>query len=84
MEEDTVIPNQITVDIALRDTMTPRQRLVRYINTGLANDLDRGTEAEQWTAALLRIVIDAVAGKYEAELVRVVREWRVEQEHNGE
>lgn len=76
-------PDSITVEIILRETMTPRQRLVRYLATGLANDLERGTESEQWTAALLHIVVDAVAGGYEAELVRVVREWRAGLEAEG-
>jgi hypothetical protein len=63
--------------------MTSRQRLVRYLATGLANDLERGTESEQWTAALLHIVVDAVEHGDEAELVRLARAWRRELEGEG-
>lgn len=63
--------------------LTPQQRLVRYLATGLANDLDRGAQSEQWTAALLHIVVDAIAGGYEQELVELAREWRQELEAEG-
>lgn len=60
--------------------LTSRQRVTTYIAATLANDLDRGSVAEQHTAALLRLVADAVERKVEAELVRVGREWARQRE----
>lgn len=64
--------------------LTSRQRNTVVINRGIANDMDRGgTTAEHHTAALLRLVVDAIERGYEAELVRVAREWRAEVEAEG-
>lgn len=60
--------------------LTPRQRVVVHLAGSLANDLDRGNRAEQHTAALLRLVADAVSRSYAGELVVVAREWARERE----
>jgi hypothetical protein len=58
--------------------LTSRQRFCCYMVAHLANDLDRGTLAEQHTAALLRLVGDAVEHGYEAGLVAAGRAWAAE------
>lgn len=60
--------------------LTPQQRMVVRVTSSIARDLDRGTKAEQHTAALLRLVADAVERGYEAELTVVIREWARERE----
>lgn len=60
--------------------LTSQQRMVVYVLSGIANDLDRGTKGEQHTAALLRLAADAVERTYEAELVALARAWRRERE----
>lgn len=74
MIEPTVLP-----ETQVR-ALTPRQRMVVHLTTGIANDLDRGTVAEQHTAALLRLCADAVSHGYEPGLVVAGRAWRAAQE----
>jgi hypothetical protein len=60
--------------------LTVGQRVAFRLCVGFANDLERGTVADQYTAALLRVVADAIEHDYEAELVALVRAWRRERE----
>lgn len=60
--------------------LTSRQRVVGYLARSLGNDLRFGSTAEQQTAALLDLVADAVEHGYEAEMVALVRAWRLERE----
>lgn len=55
--------------------LTPRQRVAIHLFTGLGNDMSTGTVEEQHTAALLKLVTDAVSRGYDGELVRAMREW---------
>lgn len=64
--------------------LTRRQRNLIAVATSIANDLDlNGTRDEQHTAALLRLMADAVARGYQGELVALVRAWRLEREGEG-
>lgn len=63
-----------------RRELTPMQRATHRLLGGLGNTLDRGTVAEQHTAALLAVTLDALTHGYEAELVALVRAWRLERE----
>jgi hypothetical protein len=67
-------PTTTTIDL------TPRQRMVVYLFSKLSDDMQTGTVEEQHTAALLRLVADAVSRGYAGELVRVGREWRAARE----
>lgn len=81
--KDRLVNEEDAGSIALRRTfpdLTPQQRVAKHLCMGIANDLARGSTAEQHTAALLRLVVDAVERGYEAELVVVAREWRMERE----
>lgn len=53
--------------------LTARQRVVVHLATGLGNDMQTGTLAEQHTAALLMLVADAVSHGYERDMVAWVR-----------
>lgn len=73
-----------------RRVLTPMQRAAFRLLGGLGEMLERGEPgrtrsaeervAEQHTAALLGLAGDAIAHGYEAELVAVVRAWRLERE----
>lgn len=64
-----------------KHSITWRQRNLAEVMVLLANDLDsNGTRAEQHTAALLRLVADAIERQSEAEAVALLRAWRLEQE----
>lgn len=68
-----------------RRELTGRQRSVMAIARILADDMDtNGTVAELRTAALLRLVVDAIDRGYEGGLVEVGRKWRREMEAGGE
>ena len=64
--------------------LTTAQRGAHRLCKGRATDLDRGTHAEQHTAALLRLCADAIEHGYEAELVALAGAWRREVERPGE
>jgi len=61
--------------------LTGRQRNTIVIARAIANDMDaNGTREEQHSAALLRLVVDAVERGYQAELVRYARKWAAARE----
>lgn len=64
--------------------LTTAQRVAHRLCKGLAADMDRGTHAEQHTAALLRLCADAIEHGYEAELVALAGAWRLERERHGD
>lgn len=69
-----------TIEQLAAHQLTARQRMVAYLSSSIATDMDRGTLSEQHTAALLRVVADAVTCGYERELVALAGAWRREVE----
>jgi len=59
-----------------RRELTSQQRVIVRLMEGSIRMLERGTVAEQQTAALLRLCADAIERDYDAGLVAVGREWR--------
>lgn len=60
--------------------LTPQQRMVYHVCYSIGRDMDRGTVAEQHTAALLRLMGEVVKDGREAEVVALVRGWALERE----
>ena len=65
---------------AVRRELTSMQRMAFRLLGGVGNTLEGGTVADQRTAAVLSLALDAIAHNYEAELVALVRAWRLERE----
>lgn len=63
--------------------LTEKQQLAVHLMRGSIGTLQAGSRAEQWTAAMLTVACDAVERGYEAELVALVRAWRLEREREG-
>lgn len=60
--------------------LTLWQRTAVHLNQGSINKLRRGTKADQHSADALELANDAITRGYEAELVALVRAWRLERE----
>lgn len=60
--------------------LTSKQRVAVHLMEGSIRQLEQGTQADQWTAALLTLACDSIFEGYEAELVRMARGWRRELE----
>ena len=63
--------------------LTPRQRMVVRLLGSIGNDMATGTEAEQQTAALLRLCADAVGCGQEWATVLIVRHWMLNHADEG-
>jgi ABC-type lipoprotein export system ATPase subunit len=84
MPEQKIIDLSDRTDAPAPRELTGRQRNTIVIARAIANDLDaNGTRDEQHTAALLRLVVDAIEQGYVAELVRHTRKWAAAYEREG-
>lgn len=68
-----------------RRELTIGQQIAVHMCNVLADDLDthHASRTDQDTAAILHLVADAIERGYEADLVAMVRTWRMQREREG-